>query len=181
MAVALVVARAPGVASRRLGGQKRPLSQGEDREGRADAATRADAVIESGNCVQPGMPPIRRASTFASARFSEAARVVPEGCWTSYAEISAAVTGTRRAARAVGRAASRDPAFPNAWRVIHADGSVPDGWGGGGDGPARCRRLLEAEGVTFSHHRADPAKKLLAEEIDLLLAGEAQTGPASGA
>lgn len=108
--------------------------------------------------------------------FADAARVVPEGLWTSYAEIAAAVTGSRRAARAVGRAASRSPAFPNAWRVIHADGSVPTGWGGGGAAAARCRRLLEAEGIEFSRGRADPDKKLLADEIELLLAG-AQTGP----
>jgi hypothetical protein len=72
----------------------------------------------------------------------------------------------------VARSASRSPAFPNAWRIIHADGSIPDGWGGGGSGPRRCRELLEAEGVTFSNGRADPAKKLLADEIELLLAGE---------
>lgn len=98
--------------------------------------------------------------------------MIPLGCWTAYAEIGAAVTGSRRSARAVGRTASRSQRFPNAWRVIHADGSIPAGWGGGGDGPRRCRELLEAEGVTFANGRADPAKKILADEIELLLAGE---------
>jgi hypothetical protein len=60
--------------------------------------------------------------------------------------------------------------FPNAWRVIHADGSIPDGWGGGGSGPERCRELLEAERVRFVNGRADPEQKLLAEEVELLLA-----------
>ncbi len=110
------------------------------------------------------------------SRFADAASVVPEGFWTSYAEIAAAVAGTRRAARAVGRVAARSQEFPNAWRVIHADGSIPSGWGGGGEAALRCRRLLEAEGVTFHGGRADPEKKLLAEEIELLLA-DAQTGP----
>ena len=82
------------------------------------------------------------------------------------------MTGTAATARVVGRAAASEPAFPNAWRVIHADGSIPDGWGGGGAGPARCRALLEAEGVTFVHGRADPEKKIVADEIELLLAGE---------
>ena len=107
----------------------------------------------------------------ARDRFARAARVIPEGFWTAYGEIGLAAAGTRRAARAVGRAASRDPAFPNAWRVIHADGSIPPGWGRSGGGPARCRALLEIEGVAFSDGRADPAKKVLADEIELLLTG----------
>jgi alkylated DNA nucleotide flippase Atl1 len=102
--------------------------------------------------------------------------VIPEGFWTAYGEIGLAVTGGR-AARAVARVASGDHAFPNAWRVIHADGSIPDGWGGGGSEPRRCRELLEAEGVSFAEGRADPAKKILADEIELLLAGEMTFGP----
>jgi alkylated DNA nucleotide flippase Atl1 len=105
-------------------------------------------------------------------QFVRAASVIPRGFWTAYGEIAAAVTGSRRAARAVARTASRSSAFPNAWRVIHADGTIPDGWGGGGSGPRRCRELLEAEGVKFVDDRADPAKKLLADELELLLASE---------
>jgi hypothetical protein len=82
-----------------------------------------------------------------------------------------AATGTN-AARAVGRTAARNPAFPAPWRVIYADGSIPEGWGAGDGGPERCRRLLEAENVRFVNGRADPAQKLLWEEIELLLAGE---------
>lgn len=104
--------------------------------------------------------------------FARAAAAVPRGLWTAYGEIAVAVTGSRGAARAVGRVAARGTTFPNAWRVIHADGSIPEGWGGGGNGPRRCRELLEAEGVTFKDGRADPEKKLLADEIELLLAGE---------
>ena len=104
-------------------------------------------------------------------RFARAASLIPEGFWTAYGEIGIAVTG-RPAARAVARAASSDLAFPNAWRVIHADGTIPDGWGGGGDGPRRCRERLESEGVKFRNDRADPDKKLLADELELLLAGD---------
>jgi alkylated DNA nucleotide flippase Atl1 len=103
-------------------------------------------------------------------RILRAAEVVPQGFWTAYGEIGLAATGRPNAARAVARLASRSGAFPNAWRVIHADGSIPDGWGHGGGGPQRCRELLESEGVTFSNGRADPAKKILADEIELLLA-----------
>ena len=98
--------------------------------------------------------------------------MIPKGRWTAYGEIGIAATGTTRAARAVARSAARDPAFPSAWRVIHADGSIPEGWGAFDGGPERCRRLLEAEGVRFVNGRADPAQKLLWEEIELLLAGE---------
>jgi alkylated DNA nucleotide flippase Atl1 len=101
-----------------------------------------------------------------------AARLIPDGHWTAYGEIGAAATGSRRAARLVARIAANDPAFPNAWRVIHADGSIPDGWGHSPGGPERCRRLLEAEGVTFTNGRADPARKILSDELELLLAGE---------
>jgi alkylated DNA nucleotide flippase Atl1 len=107
-----------------------------------------------------------------SDRILHAARVIPKGRWTAYGEIGIAATGTTRAARAVARSAARDPAFPSAWRVIHADGSIPEGWGADDGGHERCRRLLEAEGVKFVNGRADPAQKLLWEEIELLLAGE---------
>lgn len=83
-----------------------------------------------------------------------------------------AATGSRRAARLVARVAANERGFPNAWRVIHADGSIPDGWGRDEGGPERCRRLLEAEGVRFINGRADPAQKILSDEIELLLAGE---------
>jgi alkylated DNA nucleotide flippase Atl1 len=99
-----------------------------------------------------------------------AACVVPEGCWTAYGEIGAAATGSRRTARVVARLAANDPTFPNAWRVIHADGTIPDGWGRTAGGPARCRARLEAEGVTFRSGRADPARKILSDELELLLA-----------
>jgi alkylated DNA nucleotide flippase Atl1 len=105
-------------------------------------------------------------------RILRAARVIPEGFWTAYGELGLAATGRPNTARAVARCASRTSAFPNAWRVIHADGSIPDGWGGGGAGPRRCRALLEREGVRFTNGRADPARKILAEELELLLAGE---------
>jgi alkylated DNA nucleotide flippase Atl1 len=108
----------------------------------------------------------------ARDKFMRAAHVIPEGFWTAYGEIGLAAAGTRAAARAVGRSAARNPGFPNAWRVIHADGSIPAGWGRDDSGPERCRRLLEAEGVTFANGRADPTKKILADEIELLLAGE---------
>ena len=99
-----------------------------------------------------------------------ASRVIPEGFWTSYGELGAGATGRHGTHRLVARLASQNPAFENAWRVLHADGSIAEGWRGHGGGPERCRELLEAEGVRFINGRADPAKKILSEEIELLLA-----------
>lgn len=107
-----------------------------------------------------------------SDKILRAARVIPDGYWTAYGELGRAATGRAHSARTVGRIASATYDFPNAWRVIHADGSIPDGWGGGGEAPRKCRALLEAEGIRFINGRADPEKKILAEELELLLAGE---------
>ncbi len=81
------------------------------------------------------------------------------GEWTTYGDISTAVHGSARAARAVGRAAATISGFPNAERVIGKDGRVPSGWrDDAGRGPEECRRRLEAQGVRFDEGRADPAR-----------------------
>lgn len=107
------------------------------------------------------------------AAIVRASGVIPEGTWTAYGEIGRAATGSPTAHRQVARAV-HDPAFWTPWRVIHADGSIPDGWRGRGGGPERCRELLEDEGVRFVNERADPAQKILSDEIELLLAGAEQ-------
>lgn len=104
------------------------------------------------------------------AEILRASRMIPAGYWTSYGEIGAAATGKRGTHRLVARLAVHDSGFRHAWRVLHADGSIADGWRGHGGGPERCRELLEAEGVRFINGRADPEKKVLADEIELLLA-----------
>jgi alkylated DNA nucleotide flippase Atl1 len=108
-----------------------------------------------------------------------ASRVIPEGYWTAYGELGRAATGSGTAHRLVARLAAHHPAFATPWRVIHADGSVPDGWRGHGGGPEKCRELLEAEGVRFVNGRADPAQKILSDEIELLLAGARPLRPLS--
>ena len=82
---------------------------------------------------------------------------VRRGEWTTYGEISMLVFGHRGASRAVGRWLAQDETFANAHRVLRAGGRVAPGWGGGGDGPARCRSRLQAEGVEFSGDTA-PAR-----------------------
>jgi len=70
------------------------------------------------------------------------------------------VFGHRGAARAVGRWLARDERFRNAHRILRQGGQVAPGWGGGGEGPARCRDRLEAEGVSFTGKAADPARRV---------------------
>lgn len=115
---------------------------------------------------------MRRSSEDRRDTILRASRVVPEGFWTAYGEIGLAATGSRTAHRIVARLAAHDPAFATPWRVMHADGSIADGWRGPGGGPERCRELLESEGVRFVNGRADSAQKILADEIELLLADE---------
>lgn len=95
------------------------------------------------------------------------ASLVRRGEWTTYGDISAAVTGSVRAARAVARAAARSDDFPHAHRVLRADGSVARG-----EGPRRAerveraRRALAAEGVDFTlAGRADPAARVYWDEL----------------
>jgi alkylated DNA nucleotide flippase Atl1 len=96
-----------------------------------------------------------------------AARLVRQGEWTTYGDISAAVTGSVRAARAVATAAARSDDFPNAHRVLKADGTIARGAGPRrADRIARARLALEAEGVAFDPRgRADPAARIHWDEL----------------
>ena len=100
-------------------------------------------------------------------RIVAVARLVRKGEWTTYGDISAAATGSARAARAVARAAAVSADFPHAHRVLRADGTVARG-----DGPRRAERVnrarseLAAEGVAFSlAGRADPAARVYWDEL----------------
>ena len=98
--------------------------------------------------------------------FKVAALIMP-GEWTSYGDLSKAVTGRSSAAMAVGQLAANDPDFPNPHRVINSTGRIPRGWRSEtGEGPEECRRRLEADGVMFlPDGSADPAQRLAIEEL----------------
>jgi alkylated DNA nucleotide flippase Atl1 len=67
----------------------------------------------------------------------------------------------------VGRAASTMDDFPNAHRVLRADGTVGRGTDPGARNSAeRARRILEDEGVSFSRSgRADPSTRVYWDEL----------------
>jgi len=80
------------------------------------------------------------------------ASLVGPGEWTTYGDVSIAVRGDNRGARAVGRAAAKLDHFPNPHRVINAGGLIPPGWhhtDNDEPNPDECRRRLKAEGVKF--------------------------------
>lgn len=78
------------------------------------------------------------------------------GEWTTYGELGAAAADGGNAARLVARLASGHPGFANAHRVLGAGGRLA-----GEETSARRRRArLQAEGVTFSGGRADPARRV---------------------
>ncbi len=100
------------------------------------------------------------------ASYLDVARALRAGEWTSYGDIAAAVHGTRRAARAVGRTAATSDDFPNAHRVLRADGSIAAGSGPCANRGVPVRERLEAEGITFDRTgRANPAQKVEWDEL----------------
>lgn len=107
-------------------------------------------------------------------RYSEAAALVRAGEWTSYGDISAAVHGSGRAARAVGGTAATSNSFPNAHRVLRADGTIALRTSPHSDDPLRVRARLESEGLSFDERgRADPSKRVHWDELQRRAGGRA--------
>jgi alkylated DNA nucleotide flippase Atl1 len=99
----------------------------------------------------------------AEDRYLEAAALVRAGEWTSYGDISVAVHRSNRSARAVGRTAATDRKFPNAHRVLHADGTIARG---AGRPVEKLRARLESEGIAFDGRgRANPSRRVHWDEL----------------
>jgi len=100
------------------------------------------------------------------SRYAEVAALVGAGEWTSYGDISAAVHASSRAARAVGRAAATSESFPNAHRVLRADGTIAPRSAPHSQDPAHIKTRLESEGVSFDGRgRADPSHRVYWDEL----------------
>ena len=77
------------------------------------------------------------------------AKLVGEGEYTTYGDISQVVYGHPKGAQAVGRVAARLSEFPNAHRVLEQHGLIPRQWrhtDGTGD-PEEAAQLLSKDGV----------------------------------
>jgi alkylated DNA nucleotide flippase Atl1 len=77
---------------------------------------------------------------------------VRAGEWTTYGDISIAVRGDTKAARAVGQAAAMLHEFPSPHRVLWSGGRIPPTWRTPGTAeptPQVCRHRLVVEGVPF--------------------------------
>jgi alkylated DNA nucleotide flippase Atl1 len=99
-------------------------------------------------------------------RLHDLLRRLPEGRWTTYGDLAAAM-GSH--ARAVGGHIGNCPACENAWRVLQVGGSVSSGfrWTDPNkhDDP---RQVLEKEGVRFVGDRAQEDDRLSLAELTAL-------------
>lgn len=99
--------------------------------------------------------------------FVRAAAAIRRGEWSTYGDIAAA-SGRPRSARAVARAAAVEEDFPNAQRVLRADGSIARPSAAQVE---RTRLQLEDEGVGFRNDRAHPGQRVHWDELQRRLGG----------
>ncbi|MEU7497001.1 DUF262 domain-containing protein [Streptomyces griseofuscus] len=163
---------------------------GTERWGVKEIHARADEL--AGRAVTLWPTPLRGVGRAERSRdwglAHEVLTALPHGTWTSYGDL-AAFLGS--GAQAVGSHMAGTPGVANAYRVLTSEGKVSDGfrWTSEGEGGDVRARLI-ADGVRFTvHGAADPAQRLTADDLALLVAedddradGEetAQRTPGSG-
>ncbi len=99
---------------------------------------------------------------------------IEPGEWTTYGDLSSALTGAPSAAMAIGNMARTNPEFPNPHRILNSRGMIPDGWmtTDGTGGPEVCRALLEDGGIQFdAQGRANPEQRLPTDKLRERLPG----------
>jgi alkylated DNA nucleotide flippase Atl1 len=163
-----VAAQLEGAGADGLGAEAMARALGEDPAG-VERALRALVRAGLAEPVSEASPPRwRLAPSYrpnASLYAAMAAHVRP-GEWTTYGDLSVAVRGDVRGARAVGRAAAAMDGFPNAHRVLREGGRIAPAWvDGRGRGPEECRHRLRREGIRFLGERADPRRRVPWEEL----------------
>lgn len=114
--------------------------------------------------------------------YADIARLVGPGEWTSYGDVAAAVHGNARAARAVGRTTATSDDFPNAHRILRADGSIAAGQGPCANRGVPVRKKLEQEGIAFDRRgRAEAKNKVEWDELCRRAGLRAQMSKTGGA
>ncbi|MER8094743.1 GmrSD restriction endonuclease domain-containing protein [Streptomyces goshikiensis] len=143
-----------------------------ERWGANEIRTRADELADRAIALWPA--PLRGVGRAERSRDWNLAHQVlaalPHGTWTSYGDLAAFIGS---GAQAVGNHLANTPGVANAYRVLTSEGKVSDGFRWtpqevGGDVHAR----LTADGVHFTAGgAADPAQRLSADELALLVGG----------
>jgi alkylated DNA nucleotide flippase Atl1 len=83
------------------------------------------------------------------AALYEVCAAIPEGHWTTYGDLAAAI-GVSGAAQAVAGVIATDDEVENAHRVLRSTGHISPGWkASSGGGPEVAQEQLEKEGVAF--------------------------------
>jgi alkylated DNA nucleotide flippase Atl1 len=92
-------------------------------------------------------------------RLREICGAIPDGRWTTYGELAAAI-GVPGAAQSVAGVIASDRSIPNAHRVLRSTGHISPGWSAAeGGGPEVARKRLEDEGMPFDDSEvADKAR-----------------------
>ncbi|GGN36430.1 hypothetical protein GCM10012285_10170 [Streptomyces kronopolitis] len=147
-----------------------------ERWGAQEILARADDLAERAIALWPA--PLRGIGRAERNRDWQLAHQVvaalPHGTWTSYGDL-AAFLGS--GAQAVGNHLAGTPGLANAHRVLTSEGKVSDGfrWTSPGDG-GDVRARLTADGIRFTvNGAADPAQRVSADDLALLLTGADET------
>jgi alkylated DNA nucleotide flippase Atl1 len=139
--------------------------------GRAEIEARADELAERAIDIWPGPVPgvADSGAGFDWARTDAAIAAIPDGRWTSLADL-AALAGT--APQVVAEHVAASPHLPKVWRILNHDGQ-PTEISTSADQPAAADRqeVLATEGVEFNEQgRADPSQRLTVDDLQTLIA-----------
>jgi alkylated DNA nucleotide flippase Atl1 len=142
----------------------------QDGWGRAEILARAAELAGRAISIWPGPVPGAQVATisFDWSRMNAALAAIPEGRWTTYADL-AALAGTGPIA--VGNYIANNPSVQKGWRVLTSQGRISDGFHWLDPSDKRDpRSVLEQEGVVFdAEGRADRAQQLSVDDLHGLL------------
>ncbi len=99
-------------------------------------------------------------------RIIAVSRLVPNGAWTTYAEVGEIVYGHRRGGQSIGNAMRAAGHADSEHRILQTGGKVSPHWRGDGSGPEECiRRLRNERAWDERRHRARAERFVNADEL----------------